>query len=94
MTYNLKSFEFPALCALEAVADLVAQLGRVFTTVLIEIGADFGGEGEAGGDGQADVGHFGEVGALAAEFGFHVCFAVCLAGAEEVDVLGHVRSIP
>ena len=38
----------------------------------VEVGADLGGEGEAGRDGQADVGHLGEVGALAAEEVFHV----------------------
>ena len=44
---------------------------------------------EAGRHGQADVGHLGEVGALAAEQVLHLGVAVRLAAAEEIDVLAH-----
>ena len=58
--------------------------------VSVVIGANFGGEGEAGGHGQTDVGHFGEVGALAAQKILHVGPAFRLARAEEIDVFAHL----
>ena len=59
----------PMICStlLERLDDLLAQLRRILAAVGVEVGADVGGEGEAGGHGQADVGHLGEVGPLAAE---------------------------
>ena len=57
-------------------------------SLVVVVGADLGGEGEAGRHGQADVGHLGEVGALAAEEVLHVGPAFRLAAAEEIDVLG------
>jgi len=53
--------------------------------VLQVIAARLGGNREAGGHGQADVGHLGEVGALAAEQVLHVLVAF----AEGVDELRH-----
>src|SRR5262249_17271933 len=73
---------------------LALQLGRVSVVVGVVVGADLGGEGEAGRDGQADVGHLGEVGALAAEEFLHVRAAFRLAAAEEVDVLGGHACLP
>ena len=73
----------------QGVLDLGLQLGRVLVVVVVVVGADLGGEGEAGRHGQADVGHLGEVGALAAEEVLHVGPAFRLAAAEEVDVLAH-----
>src|SRR6185437_6564908 len=55
--------------------------------MLIKIGANFGGDGETSRYGQADVGHFGEVGTFAAEKVFHIRSAVGLAVAEEINVL-------
>ena len=47
--------------------DLFGQFGRIGLPVGVEIGADFGGDGEARRHGQAEEGHLGEVGALAAQ---------------------------
>ena len=47
--------------------------------------ARLGGDGEAGGNREAEVGHLGEVGALATEKILHVLVAL----GERVDVLGH-----
>ena len=68
--------------------DLGLELRRVGLAVGVVVVADFGGDGEAGGDGQADEAHLGEVGTLAAEEVLHLAVAVGLAAAEEVDVLG------
>src|SRR5712692_8701662 len=57
--------------------------------VSVVIGADFGGEGEACGHGQTDIGHFRQVGALAAQKLLHVGPAFRLARAEEIDVFAH-----
>ena len=51
----------------------------------VEVGADLGGDGEAGRHRQAEIGHFGEVRALAAEQIAHVGLALGLAVAEGVD---------
>jgi len=56
--------------------------------VRVEIRADFGGDGETGGHGQADAGHFREIGALAAEEGLHRAIAVGLFVAPGVYVFG------
>ena len=73
----------------ERLVDLPLHLGRILV-VVGDVGvANLGGECEAGGDGQPDIGHLGEVGALAAEQILHVGPALGLAGTEEVDVLGH-----
>ena len=60
---------------LDLVVDLLA--------VLIVLGAGLGGDGEALGHGQADVGHLGQVGALAAQQLTHVGVAL----REEVHIL-------
>ena len=57
--------------------------------VVVERGADLGGDGEAGRHRQADRGHLGQVGALAAEQVLHVGAALVVAGAEAVHPLGH-----
>ena len=52
--------------------------------------AELGADGEAGGHGQAELGHFGQVGALAAERVLHRRIAFGPLRAEEVNVLlGH-----
>ena len=58
---------------------------------VVVVGADLGGDGEAGRHGQADAGHLRQVGALAAEQVAHVRAALVVAGAEAVDPLGHRR---
>ncbi len=53
------------------------------TAVFIVLGACFGGNGEALGDWQTDIGHFGQVCAFAAEKLTHLCIAF----RKQVDVL-------
>ncbi len=55
----------------------------------IVTGAHLGRDGEARGHGQADRGHLGEVGALAAEERLVARLAVRDSAAEAVDVAGH-----
>jgi hypothetical protein len=68
-------------------------VGEAFALGIIER-ADRGGDGEARRDGQADGGHFGEVGALAAEQILIAVAAVGNAAAEAVNVLGHAAAPP
>src|SRR5262249_5964133 len=65
------------------------EFRRVLVVMAVVIGADFGGQGKAGGHRQADGGHLGEGGALAAEEVFHGPAALRLAAAEEIGVLCH-----
>ena len=67
--------------------DLRLQFRRIGFVVRVEIGADRGRDGEAGRHRQAEIGHFGEVGALAAEQIAQARFALGLAVAERVDPL-------
>ena len=64
------------------------EVGRVGALVGVVVGADFGGDGESGRHRETDAGHFGEVGAFAAEQGLHGAVAVSLAVAPGVDDLG------
>ena len=88
----LRVAEFSAhdlLRLLQSFIDLAFQLGRVTAAVIVVIGADLGGERKAGGDGQADAAHLGEVGSLAAEQLLHLAVAFRRLAAEEIHVLGH-----
>ena len=69
--------------------DLRAQVAGIGLAVAVEVGADLGGDGEAGRHRQAEVGHFGKVRALAAEHVAHLRLALGLAVAEGVDPLRH-----
>ena len=69
--------------------DLVIEFAGVFVAVVVEGGADLGGDGEARRDREADGGHFGQVGALATEEVLHVGAAVIGVGAEAVDPFLH-----
>ena len=65
------------------------RLGQL-AVVLIVFRAHLGGHGEAGRHGNAEAGHLGQVGALAAEQVLHVGLTVGLAATKEVDIfLGH-----
>jgi len=61
---------------------------RICSFVRPVVGADFGGDGEAGGHRQLKLaGHFGEVGAFAAEQLFHRTVTIGFTVAEIVDAL-------
>ena len=71
-------------------ADLVVA-ARPASSPLLEVGAaGLGGDGEAGRHRQPEVGHLGEVGALAAEQVLHVLVAL----GEVVDVLRRMLGLP
>ncbi len=72
--------------------DIGFQLGRVHIAVGVIIGAHLGGDGEAGGDRQAEVRHFREVRALAAKKIAHLGGAFCGTVAEGVDPFRHFGS--
>ncbi len=72
----------------QVLGHFLAQAGGVVALVLVELGADLGGDGEAGRHRQPDGGHLRQVGALAAEQVLHLALAFGLAVAEEVHVLG------
>ena len=61
----------------DILVDLSLDLVVDLTAVLIILGAGLGGDGEALGNGQTDVGHLGEVGAFAAEKFSHVSVTFC-----------------
>ena len=66
------------------------EIGGIGLLVRVEIGADFRRDGEARRHRQAEVGHFGEIGALAAEEVAHLAGALRFAVTECVDPLRHV----
>ena len=72
--------------------DLPLQVRRIALAVLVEIGADLGGDGEARRHRQPEVGHLREIGPLAAEQIAHLCAALGLAVAEGVDPFRHPDS--
>ena len=70
----------------DAGLDLRPEFLWIGLFVGVIVGADFGGDGEAGRNGQADAGHFRQVGAFAAEQGLHGAVAVRFFVAEEINV--------
>ena len=72
--------------------DLALQVVRVLAVVRIEIGAHLGGDGEAGRHRKAEVGHFVQVGALAAEQVAHLRVAVGLSAAEGINPFSHEKT--
>ncbi len=71
--------------------DLLLEALRKLLAVLVVVDADLGGDREARGHRQADLGHLGEVGPLAAEQRLHRAVAVALLGPEVVD---HLARLP
>ena len=67
--FRRRSKAWPATRPISAMrgVDLRVEVGGKGLAVGVEIGADLGGDGEAGRNGQAERGHFGQIGALAAE---------------------------
>ena len=64
---------------------LLTQVLGVGLAVLVIVGADLGGDGEARRNGQAETCHLGKAGAFAAEEVAHIGAALGLAVAEAVD---------
>ena len=67
--------------------DLGLQLGRVGVVLLVVVGADLGGDGEARRHRQPEARHLGQIGALAAEQVAHIGAALGRAAAKAVDPL-------
>ena len=65
------------------------QRGWISFAVLIVMGADFRGDGEARGDRQAQIAHLRQVRALAAEQVLHGGLAFRLAVSERINPFGH-----
>ena len=78
----------------DALSDFVADAVGILAAFGIIAGTHFGGDGEAGRHRQADIGHFGKIGALAAEqvagLGLVRRRPVCIhAATETIYILGH-----
>jgi hypothetical protein len=67
--------------------DLFVGVGRNATAGFVKEQADFGRNRKPRGNGQPDSGHFGQVGALAAERILHVLVAFSLGRGEEINGL-------
>src|SRR5262249_18464964 len=67
--------------------DLLLEVLRVGLAVLVIVAADGGGDGEARRHRQAEIGHFGQAGAFAAEEVAHAGAALALAVPEAVPPL-------
>jgi len=78
----------------QVLVDLGLETGRVVAVVLVEFGADFGGDGEPGRHRQADAGHLRQVGSLAAQQILHVATPFGNPIAEEIDILCHETLLP
>jgi hypothetical protein len=76
------------LDACHGLAHLLAQNGRIGAAVGIVVRAHLGRDGQARRDRQPELGHLGQVGALAAQQVLHVGAAVGPSAAEAVHVLG------
>ncbi len=72
---------------LEGLLHRPLEAGGVLASVLLKVGADLGGDGEASRHRNAQVGHLGQVGSLAAQELLHVGGTLRLAGPKEIDVL-------
>ena len=72
---------------IERLVDLRLQLLRIGLVVGVEVGADRGRNREARRHRQAEIGHLGEIGALAAEQVAQAGFALGLAVTEGIDPL-------
>ena len=77
----------------ERLLDLAFELLRIGAAVVVVIGADFRGDGEARRHRQAQIGHLGQIRPLAAEQVLHPRLALGLTVPEGIDPLRH-RSIP
>ncbi len=74
--------------------DFCLQASRIVAVVLVELGADLGGDGETGRHRQPDAGHFRQVGTLATQQILHVTASFGFTVTEEIDKLCHVYFLP
>ena len=74
--------------------DLVRQSLGILIVVAVKAGADLGGDGETGRHRQAEIGHLGEIGALAAEQRLHAGAAFGAAAAKAIDEFFRSWAIP
>mmetsp|Transcript_27480 Transcript_27480/g.51495 ORF Transcript_27480/g.51495 Transcript_27480/m.51495 type:complete len:381 (+) Transcript_27480:1733-2875(+) len=81
----------PCFNQVQGLRHLILQTRGVLAVILIVVGANFGGEGEAWGHRQPNGCHLRQVRALAAQQVLHFCTAVGIAGTEVVDPR-HVRT--
>ncbi len=65
--------------------DLLLQIGRVGLSAGVKMGADLGGDREAGRHREPEIAHLGETGALAAQKIAHIGAPLRAAGAKAVD---------
>jgi len=72
--------------------DILHQFGRILLAIGIVIGAHLGGDGKAGGNRDAEIGHLSQVGALAAQQFLHLRRSLGLAAAEGIDIFGFGHS--
>ena len=73
--------------------DIVLEALRELLAVLVVIDADLRRDREARGHRQADLGHLGEIGPLAAEQGLHRAVAVAFFRAEVIDHLARLAAL-
>jgi len=78
---------------IERVLHLRLKLLRICLFVRVEIGADLGRDRESGRHRQAEIRHFGEVRALAAEEILHLLVPLGLRAAEEVNALADLAGL-
>ena len=74
---------------LEGRINIGFQRLRIGLAIVIIMVADLCRDGEAGRHGQAEIGHFGEIGAFATQEILHPRFAFRLAVTEGIDPLCH-----
>ena len=65
--------------------NLLGQFGGILPAVCVKSCAHLGGDGEAGGDRQAQIGHFRQIGALAAQQVLHFAGAFSLAVTKSIN---------
>ena len=71
--------------------DLRLQLGGILTAMSIKGRTHFGSDGKTGGNRQAQIGHFRQIGTLATEQIFHARRTLSLAVTKCIDPLRHIE---
>ena len=73
----------------DVVSDLLLQFRGILLAVLVEVVAGLGGDREAGRNGQADLGHFGQACAFAAQDVAPSAVTFCFTCTKEIDPFSH-----